>query len=174
MMNLSPCCLAGGSWSHDPWNTTAHHLCICGNDPFHHTHVWCSDPCGLCANDDDNEWFTVLTAVTTCYGQKLVTNMAATEKICNPSQPQKKHFCTQKWTNLTSKGQHFIENLLSIIMEWSTSVPSMLWHCWIGVRKSFQPVKNEWWGAGVVIFWSAVQMHVVQLMPLPPYHLLLC
>jgi len=37
-----------------------------------------------------------LTAVTTCYGQKLVTNMAATEKICNPSQPQKKHFCTQK------------------------------------------------------------------------------
>ena len=24
-------------------------------------------------------------------------------------------------------------------------------HCWLGDRKGIRPVKNEWWGAGVVI-----------------------
>ena len=27
----------------------------------------------------------------------------------------------------------------------------MLWHCWLGVRKSIRPVKIEWWGVSVVI-----------------------
>ena len=27
----------------------------------------------------------------------------------------------------------------------------VLWHCWLGVRKSIRPVKIEWWGVGVVI-----------------------
>jgi len=33
----------------------------------------------------------------------------------------------------------------------SVRVPSVLWHCWLGVRKSIRPVKCEWWGIGVVI-----------------------
>ena len=32
-----------------------------------------------------------------------------------------------------------------------TVVPSVLWRCWLGGRKGIRPVKNEWWGAGVVI-----------------------
>jgi len=24
-------------------------------------------------------------------------------------------------------------------------VPSVLWHCWLGIRKSIQPVKIDWW-----------------------------
>jgi len=28
-------------------------------------------------------------------------------------------------------------------------VPSVLWHCWLGVRKSMHPVKIGWWGVGV-------------------------
>jgi len=28
---------------------------------------------------------------------------------------------------------------------------SVLWHCWLGIRKSIRPIKNEWWGTGVVI-----------------------
>jgi len=31
------------------------------------------------------------------------------------------------------------------------NLPSVLWHCWLGVRKSIHPVKSEWWGVGVVI-----------------------
>ena len=27
----------------------------------------------------------------------------------------------------------------------------MLWHCWLGVRKSFWPVKIDWWSVGMVI-----------------------
>ena len=46
---------------------------------------------------------------------------------------------------------------------------SMLWHCWLGVRKSMRPVKIEWWGVCVVIRLErgADCLHIVQLMPLP-------
>ena len=30
-------------------------------------------------------------------------------------------------------------------------LPSVLWHCWSGVRKSIRHVEIEWWGVGVVI-----------------------
>jgi len=30
-------------------------------------------------------------------------------------------------------------------------MPAVLWHCWLGVRKSIRPLKLEWWGVGVVI-----------------------
>jgi len=44
-----------------------------------------------------------------------------------------------------------------------------------GVRKGIWPVKTEWWGTGIVICpeQGANNLHVVQLMPLPPHHLLL-
>jgi len=50
-------------------------------------------------------------------------------------------------------------------------LPSVLWHCWFGVRKSIWPVKS----ADVVICLErgANDLYMVQLMPLPPYHLLL-
>jgi len=44
-------------------------------------------------------------------------------------------------------------------------LPSVLWHCWLGVRESIRPVKIEWWGAN--------DLHMVQLMSLPPHCLLL-
>ena len=49
-------------------------------------------------------------------------------------------------------------------------VPSMLWCCWLGIRKSIGPVKIEWWGFGMVISleWGADCLHMVQLMPLYP------
>jgi len=49
-------------------------------------------------------------------------------------------------------------------------VPSVLWHCWLGIRKSIQPVKIEWWGVGVVICLErgADCLHMVQLMSLRP------
>ena len=30
-------------------------------------------------------------------------------------------------------------------------LPSVLWHCWLGDRKSVRPVKIERWGVGVVV-----------------------
>ena len=37
---------------------------------------------------------------------------------------------------------------------------SVLWNCWLGGRKGIQPVKTEWWHAGMVIcliVWREVQ-----------------
>jgi len=47
-------------------------------------------------------------------------------------------------------------------------LPSVLWRCWLGGRKGICPVKNEWWGAGVVICLErCADLHMAQLMPLP-------
>jgi len=55
------------------------------------------------------------------------------------------------------------------------SVPSVLWHCWFGGKKGIWLVKTESWGTGVVVCLErdANDLHMVQLMPLPPHHLLL-
>ena len=47
-------------------------------------------------------------------------------------------------------------------------LPSLLWRCWLGGRKSIRPVKNpEWWGAGVVICLErSADLHMAQLMSL--------
>jgi len=52
--------------------------------------------------------------------------------------------------------------------------PSVLQRCWLGGRKSIRPVKTDWWGTDVVICLErgANDLHMVQLMPLPPHHLL--
>ena len=44
----------------------------------------------------------------------------------------------------------------------------MLWRCWLGSRKGIQPVKTEWWGAGVVICLErGADLHTAKLMSLP-------
>jgi len=55
-------------------------------------------------------------------------------------------------------------------------MPSVLWQCWLGIRKSICPVKIEWWGVGVVICLErgADCLYMVQHMPVSPkpHHLL--
>ena len=49
-------------------------------------------------------------------------------------------------------------------------MPSLHWHCWLGVRQSFRPEKKfEWRGVGVVICLErgADCLLMVQLVPLP-------
>ena len=47
-------------------------------------------------------------------------------------------------------------------------MPSVLWRCWLGGRKGIRPVKNEWWGAGMVICLErGADLHMANLMPLP-------
>jgi len=45
----------------------------------------------------------------------------------------------------------------------------------IGRQEGHPACKTEWWGSGVVICLEqgADDLHMVQLMPLPPHHLLL-
>jgi len=48
------------------------------------------------------------------------------------------------------------------------SMPSVLWRCWLGGTKGIRPVKNEWWGAGMVICLErGADLHMAQWMPLP-------
>jgi len=49
-------------------------------------------------------------------------------------------------------------------------IPSVLWRCWLGVRKSIWYVKIEWWGVDVVtcLEQGADCSHTVQLMPMHP------
>jgi len=65
---------------------------------------------------------------------------------------------------------------VAIYGSWEERVmPWVLWHCWLGIRKSIGPVKIQWWGrAGVVICLDqgADCLHMVQLMPLHPKTLL--
>ena len=47
-------------------------------------------------------------------------------------------------------------------------LPSVLWRCWLGGRKGILPIKNEWWGASMVIcLGRGADLHTAQLMPLP-------
>jgi len=58
---------------------------------------------------------------------------------------------------------HFYEYLFIVLV-----LPSVLWRCWLGGRKGIRPVKNEWWGAGMVVCLEhGADLHMAQLMPLP-------
>ena len=67
---------------------------------------------------------------------------------------------------------HRIMHQLSVMfIIWLLEMPSVLWHCWLSIR----PLKTEWWGAGMVVCLERCanenDLHMVQLMPLPPDHL---
>ena len=48
------------------------------------------------------------------------------------------------------------------------TLPSVLWRCWLAVRKGIQPEKTERWSAGVAICLErGADLHMAQLMPLP-------
>ena len=72
------------------------------------------------------------------------------------------------WENLTGSlvSQNFSFVFLYLF------VPSVLWCCWLGVRKGIQPIKiwlMRCW-RGYLLERSANSLHMVQLMPLPPHH----
>ena len=76
----------------------------------------------------------------------------------------------EKYADETTDQLTTYDFLLVFYSELRSSVPSVLWHCWLDVRNSTQPVKTEWWGVGVVICLEpgADCLHMVQLMPLHP------
>jgi len=71
-----------------------------------------------------------------------------------------------RWMASTAFIRHLFKN---------RTLPSVLQHCWLGIRKSIWPVKNNNTGVDVVVCLQqgANDLHMVQMMPLPPHHLLL-
>ena len=70
--------------------------------------------------------------------------------------------CVPKRELLRISHQRKIAHCLSLFL------PSVLWRCWLGSRKGIRPVKNEWWGVGVVICLElGADLYMAQLMPLP-------
>jgi len=58
--------------------------------------------------------------------------------------------------------------LLTFVLYFVYFVPSVLWYCWLVGRKSTQPIKIEWWGAGMVICLerSTYVLHMIHLKPI--------
>ena len=53
-------------------------------------------------------------------------------------------------------------------VNYTISVLSVLWRCWLNGRKGIRPVKTSWWDAGVVICQErGADLYMAQLMPLP-------
>jgi len=50
--------------------------------------------------------------------------------------------------------------------QYRSKLPSVLWNCWLGIRKSIRPVTIVWWGVDVIICLEqgADCLHMVQLM----------
>jgi len=81
-------------------------------------------------------------------------------------------FSASLMDSLAHKDSMYLEHrkviVRSVNLYFITDLPSVLWCCWLGGRKGIQPVKTEWWGAGVVIRleWGA-DLHIA----LVPAHL---
>jgi len=71
--------------------------------------------------------------------------------------------------NVTSSNSHTLFDSSLWIFDEYHGKPSVLWHCWLGIRKSIWSVKIKWWGVGVVICpeRGADCLRIVRLMPLP-------
>ena len=79
------------------------------------------------------------------------------------------------YSHVKTAGKHLSNRLINFCIVFAFTktkhwrqLPSVLWRCWLGGRKGIQPVKNEWWGAGMVICMErGADLHMAQLMPLP-------
>ena len=64
--------------------------------------------------------------------------------------------------------QHCLSHECALSPILTAEFPSVLWCCWLGGRKGIPPVKNEWWGAGMVIcLGRGADLHMAQLIALP-------
>jgi len=96
------------------------------------------------------------------------------------SEPARRMQSSKRWELMmfASRSCHFcllvsaVLDMCSISVRFRFSVvqtlPSVLLYCWLGIRKSIQTVKNEWWAVDEVICLerAADCMHMVLLMPL--------
>ena len=66
--------------------------------------------------------------------------------------------------------EQFLQLTVCLGLVFVCLLPSVLQHCWLGVRKSIWPVKSGW-GVDVVfcLHRGANDLHIVQLMTLPPH-----
>ena len=69
---------------------------------------------------------------------------------------------SESWAKLKEVGTHSNQRRLNVLqnspihssvlfLRLQCFLPSVLWRCWLGGRKGIRPVKNEWWGVGVIV-----------------------
>jgi len=112
-------------------------------------------------------WYVVVggsSLVVVCNGHWQVPGMTCTQ-LCHDVTWRHEHVTRRDMRLTLAVSSHSMFTL--VVIHW---LPSVLWRCWLGGRKRIQPVKTEWWGAGVVICLErgANDLHMIQLMPLPP------
>jgi len=98
-------------------------------------------------------------------GQGIYPHKVFYHQCCQTPAVRKKCLC---YACAMSDVSHRHAHVLTLVY-WSFSwLISVLWHCWLGGRKGIRPVKTEWWGTGMVMCLKrGVDLHMVQLMPLP-------
>jgi len=71
------------------------------------------------------------------------------------------HLCGYSTTSLNNC-LHFLWSIASFLHICPVrQLPSVLRHCWSGIRHSIQPVKTEWWGVVVVIWYGWCHYHPI-------------
>jgi len=78
------------------------------------------------------------------------------------------YYMIQKWYYTTHTHLHIHVNFNDYPI-YSTTVPSVLWCCWLGYRKGIRPVKKLSGGVAdiVICLERGADLHMAQLMPLP-------
>ena len=92
-----------------------------------------------------------------------------------PKQTRPTSLLPQAWITSANFSAQTFRASLRMLNNTNYFLLSVLWRRWLDSRKGTRPVKTDWWGTGMVICLqrSANDLHMVQLMPLPPHHLLL-
>ena len=114
-----------------------------------------------------DNWAMVVAA---CSGQTDGVIWCRCSGVLNThSSPTRRKYCRHTYTHTqcirllnAPTTVHSQTHTQSILLHYwmHLQLPSVLWHGWLGSRKSVRPVKTEWWGAGVVI-WSEVQQNCI-------------
>ena len=89
---------------------------------------------------------------------------ASSRKACSLFSSHTAQFAAIQHLGFIHNPEHYV-NFVSYCI---VIMPSVLWWCWFGGRKSIRPVKTEWCDAGMVMcLGQGADLHIAQLMPLP-------
>ena len=167
---------------HGPWQQKPQHsskVCCCGPADRRYQSIAArrterrraAAECGQCCvvNWTQTYYFTHWLS---CLARSLLTFIHRDEDAVNEIQPSVDADYYRRAVQFTEDVFVFSgpQKTCTYLRHVTLKLPSVLWHCWLGVRKSISPLKIEWQSVGVVTCLErrADCLHMVQLMPLHP------
>ena len=93
-----------------------------------------------------NTYFTVAVVVIAC--RHVVSRLTIGHALAGLKYVQSKRLYidqTKMCSCINTQTHNFHPSFYLLTSEW---MPSVLWHCWLGIRKSIWPVKIHQWGVG--------------------------